>query len=238
MPIGTASAVYVVSEAPQALLTTLLVFASAGGTNSGAATLRADDAMDLAASGTNSGASMLRFVDAVGLGGDGGSRNSGASGLRVGVPAICNCSPDDGRSCLDFTGVGSSRSEAIVTAILAWDTSMSGAAPAAGGRVEGSSSVPAASTCGENFRGVWLPGVRERPLPTISEKKASRREGRAEGVVRCFEVDSICGRVASVGAARSSGQGRKYEFSVESRSPHCSKNGYESFSGVCFFHTW
>ena len=56
--------------------------------------------------------------------------------------------------------------------------------------------MTAASTCGENFRGVWLPGVRERPLPTISEKKASRREGRAEGVVSCFEVDSICGRVA------------------------------------------
>ena len=52
--------------------------------------------------------------------------------------------------------------------------------------------MTAASTCGENFRGVWLPGVRERPLPTISEKKASRREGRAEGVVSCFEVDSIC----------------------------------------------
>jgi hypothetical protein len=40
--------------------------------------------------------------------------------------------------------------------------------------------------------------------------------------VSCFEVDSICGRVASVGAARSSDQGRKYEcheFSGESRSP-------------------
>jgi hypothetical protein len=117
---------------------------------------------------------------------------------------------------------------------------MSGAASAAGGRVEGSSSVPAASTCGENFRGVWLPGVRERPLPTISEKKASRREGRAEGVVSCFEVDSIAvvWRLSGRPDRRVKVENTNVTFSEEAGLHTVPKMATRVFRECDFFHTW
>ena len=157
-----------------------------GGTNSGAAALSADDDLGLEASGTNSGASTLRCVGAVGFGGDAGSRNSSASGLSVGVPANCRC------NCWTFTGVGSLTLISVGSAPSDLEISASGTVAAAG-PTGASSSATAASMCGESSCTGLLAGVRERPLPTKSEKKARRRvrEGRTDGVEGASEATII-----------------------------------------------